>query len=219
VYEYPGGYYSARPLLKRMVEDGDIICHDPPKNTNFPNVYSLSNARLKRGMSLYGHDMDAADYFVAFKRTGELERWETGFEDPEMERYVAGICDIIPDKVFQVKACSQMLCLEVDRGSEKPQLQIQDKLDNYLKLSRALGYKEPFTVLFTTQGYRYKNSTEQTRHDQLLPVLKAMKRGQQFLVGLHTDVLADPLGKVWTDPTSGLKLALGELDGLWKARS
>lgn len=161
---------------------------------------------------LYGHEMDAADCFVALERTfGErLVRWQRHWDNTEeivagkTERQFFGeTLGVWPDRVFEIEDSDAVFYLEVDRGTEDLRKQIWEKLECYRDLSQA-AKGSTFHVLFTVQGYRY-DKEDMERLNRLLPLFREMQCGNMFVAALHGDFLADPAGDIFHTPLDPAK--------------
>jgi hypothetical protein len=183
-----------------MVRDKELIVFKHEREQSLPNLYALPGTRKPVNANhLYGHEMDCADVFVSLKRAfGEqLVRWQRRWDDEE-RKAIGERFGVWPDRIFELENSEQVFFLEVDRGTEELDKQIWPKLQDYAKLSTATPGQK-FTVLFTAQGYRYHNS-HQARVNELLPMLAKAKRGNQFVVCVHDDFVADPKSSCLVSP-------------------
>jgi hypothetical protein len=193
-----------------MVRDNEIRCHPAPRQQLLKNLYSLPGVKKPvNDQHLYGHEMDCADLFVALQKTGHLARWERRW-DEDQRKALGDRFNVWPDRIFELDDTDDVYFLEVDRGTEEIDKQIKTKLEAYMRMGNALP-GQSFRILFTAQGYRY-HASDHARLQELLGHLDKLRRGNQILVGVHSEVLKDPLGNVWVSPVDpSKKLSLSGL--------
>lgn len=209
-YEVEPGYDSARDILNRMVDRGELkVFRSRGKtikrngeeiNFNRPNLYCLPGTKKPiDDKKLYGHEMDIADCFAALRKTfGErLARWQLKWDKGDEYDYMAGRWKLFPDAVFELEDAEPVYFLEVDRGTMEWD-QIVDKLDRYVRFSNAHP-EHKFHVLFTCQAYRH-DKEDMDRLRRLMPMLEVHRRANQFVVACHEDFKADPAGAVFHSP-------------------
>lgn len=188
-----------------------------PKLVRFPHATDTSKANLYARIGtrkpindahLYGHEMDAADCFVAVKKALglDLAAWYKPSLDKKWQTEIARPFGVRPDRVLEIENKPIIFAVEVDRGSEEDVWrQVWPKLENYVRLSRA-SRGQRMHVLFTTQAYRYDREARE-RLEKLLPLFARAKAGRQFLITTHDDFLANPLGSIFeTDTEKGISI-------------
>ena len=201
-YDLVPGYHSARAILTRMVDSGQLVVfrnRGDDTTPSLPNLYALKGTRKAiNDRALYGHEMDAVDCFVALRKAfGErLVRWERRWDRDDWETF-AKKWGLLPDATFELDGDDRVWFLEVDRGTEEPD-QLLDKLGRYVRFSNAHP-GERFHVLFTAQAYRYDRE-DMDRVKRLLCVFAGLKRGNQFAAATQEAFLADPDGAVLNSP-------------------
>lgn len=181
-----------------MVEDGLIKFHKIGQND--PLYYFLPTTKAPTVFS-HKHEKDCADLFIAYKSTGLLKAWNSPENFEDYQDYVKA--GVLPDRVSIIG--KSIVFWEVDRGTESYQ-KISDKIPNYITLSRRHP-EHKFYVCFTTNEYhRFKNGKKvlrqsaETRAKRILLDAMEYKRGNQFIVGLHKQIIQDPLGSVFVSP-------------------
>lgn len=144
------------------------------------------------------HELDCVDFLVALvealrPETERLAHWDYKWSEEELELYA------VKNKMYfdrRFLLDSFLYFLEVDNGTKSLRA-IREQFERYVALSNAFP-KERFTVLYTTQKYRSVSA-----HARLLSVLRIageMKRGNQFLIGLHEHAVVNPLVRMWRSP-------------------
>lgn len=178
---YPKTYQSANNMLRRMAADKLIKCQTFPVGTAdwfmLPSTRGLQEPKYK-------HEVGAADLFVAYKP--HMQQW--AYEPP--------ILDNRADR--GMRAFGKTVYFEVDRGTEAP-AEIEEKLARYIRYSRDSG--ERFYVIFALMDGK---ELAHNRGNKLIPILKAQKRGNQFLLAHHQRLTSDPLGKYLYSPLDEL---------------
>jgi hypothetical protein len=132
----------------------------------------------------YKHEVGAADLFVAYQPHASQWAYEPAILDNRADR--------------GMRAFNKTVYFEVDRGTEAPG-EIEAKLDRYIKYAQASG--ERFHVVFALMDGKEQATS---RGEKLIPLLKARKRGNQFLLAHHSRLTADPLGRLLYSPLEEL---------------
>jgi hypothetical protein len=168
---YPKTYQSANNMLRRMTAGKLIKCQSFPVGT--ADWFMLP---VTRGLQepKYKHEVGAADLFAAYYPY--MQQW--AYEPP--------ILDNRADR--GMRAFGKTFYFEVDRGTEPP-AEVEAKLDRYIRYSRES--EERFYVIFALMDGK---ELAHNRGNKLIPILKAQKRGNQFLLAHHKNLIADPLG-------------------------
>lgn len=181
----------------REVSRKPLIIKHVARKQEDPNWYSLPGAVRPFNDQNRDHEIDCADMFVALKKTGKLDHWQKYWSKDEHALFLKRF-HVEYDRRFELEDCEQVFFLEVDRGSESPD-QIKKKIQDYTRMSVAYP-QERFTVLFTVQGYIRDNNDDILRFNKLMPILANAKRGNQFLMAIHSEAVSDPLGNIWHSP-------------------
>ena len=187
-------------MLNRMQDDK--LVHSDRDHNNQPLVWMLPNVKYPNNFYLRQHELDCADTFIAF--FPYLTYWASPYGEYRRNEYKSFIQKHLePDRLMYMNGKSY--CIEIDRGTED-ETQLEDKIDKYIAYSKAhRGFK--FNVLITLQKYRRMNLAN--RLGIIHAMLQEKGRDNQFLVGIHDQIIPDPLGKTWTspvDPTTYISL-------------
>lgn len=191
-------------LLNRMVADKLIRVHKVEQNA--PLYFFLPSVKAPTPF-IHTHERSCADIFTAYEFTGQLQKWGApeGFSD--YQEYVK--LGLRPDRISII--AGKIVFWEIDTGSENYDT-VSDKIPRYVELSRR-HYEYRFHVVFTTADcYRSRNGkkvlrqSSRTRAKRLLLDLIDYKRGNQFIVGQHQEIINDPLGAVFASPLTPEKL-------------
>lgn len=179
-----------------MEEDKEV--HSDREHNNQPLVWMLPNVKYPNNYFIRQHELDCADTFVAF--FPYLDRWTSPYGEYRKEEYKGFIkYRIEPDRLMTMNGIDY--CLEIDRGTEDIDDQLEPKIDKYIAYSNA-NKNHRFTVLITLQKYRRMNL--EARHDNVVSMLATKKRGHQFLVTYQSDLTAQPLSSIWCSPLDPL---------------
>lgn len=197
---------SAYKILQNMKKDGMIVQHKPDNRIE-PDLWSLKGARQPSNWYNRDHEIDCADLFISYKNTNQLAYWASRWEPEELHPF-GETFSVYFDRRMELEDVDQVFFFEVDRGTEDLDT-VKRKVEKYVALSNHL-VGQGMTILFTVQGYRW--TTSQTRLSRILSILRDARRGNQFLIAPHEEVLANPLGKVWISPVDGeTKICLNDL--------
>lgn len=139
------------------------------------------------------HELAIADLFVAYYP--HITHWDTKWGVYEIERLNIPMFKVFYDARMVLNG--NVILWEVDNGTEDLAKQVSPKVDKYIALSNAYPSLR-FTVIFTMSKYRRMNLSKRS-HD-LLEALASVKRGNQFLVAKHGELVADPFGKTLVSP-------------------
>lgn len=216
-YKYGGTYDLTLQMFKQLEKDGvvvrskEISRREDKVNHNAPFIWSLKGVDMNINPDNRDHELDCVDFLVALvaalrPETDRLIHWDYKWSEEELEQYAVKN-KIYFDRRFILDA--YLYFLEVDNGSKSLKA-IREQLERYVNLSLAFP-AERFTVLYTTQKYR--TTSAEARLQSVLRILAEMKRGNQFLVALHSHAMTNPLAKIWRSPLDPNSLvALSELD-------
>jgi Replication-relaxation len=153
-----------------------------PKNQNAPFFFHLPNVVGLREQN-WKHEKLCGDLYAAYQTTWSLQRWDSL---PDEEMLSLGL---IPDRSSIIDG--RIAFWEVDRGTET-RARLRTKVELYIKLSQ-LHRDQRFHVVFVTE-------TSGRAESVLFDVLEDFRRGNQFVVGLHKSIIAEPFGKVFASP-------------------
>ena len=153
-----------------------------PKNQNAPFFFHLPNVVGLREQN-WRHEKLCGDVYAAYQTSWLLQRWDCL---PDEEMLSLGL---MPDRSSVIDG--RIVFWEVDRGTET-WARLRSKLELYVRLSE-LHKDHRFNVVFVTE-------TRGRAESILFDVLPEFRRGNQFLVTLHSSLIADPFGKVFASP-------------------
>lgn len=143
---------------------------------NIPDFFMLNSTYKLKGFDKFKHEKAGADLFVAFYPF--ISAWS--FEPP-----------IGKDRADRgMKIGDTTVYFEVDRCTEGLKI-IEKKLDSYIRSN------ERCNVVFSIVG---DDNQVSNRGNKIIPLMKARKRGDQFLLVNHDKLLQDPLGEVLYSP-------------------
>ncbi|OFW04372.1 MAG: hypothetical protein A3I61_11120 [Acidobacteria bacterium RIFCSPLOWO2_02_FULL_68_18] len=167
------------------------------EHNNEPYVWYLPDRFTPPPTNWYGrkHELDIADLFVSY--FPHITHWDT--EWGVLERDQLNIPRYRVNYDARMVLSGKVYLWEVDRGTEDMDVQLEPKIDKYIELAKSLPYGS-FQVILTLQKYRRMNVGN--RAGRLVAMLQEKERGNQFLVALHSDVKADPIGAVFVSPRS-----------------
>jgi hypothetical protein len=181
-----------------MVADKLIRVHKIGQND--PLYFFLPTTKAPSVFS-HAHERGCADIYVTYEKTGQLQKWAVPEAFADYEEYVK--VGLRPDRISVIDG--KIVFWEIDRGSENYDA-VSDKIPRYVEISR----RHPahrFNVVFTTKDYfRHRNGkavlrqSAKTRAKRILLDLMEFKRGSQFIVGQHGEIIKDPLGAVFASP-------------------
>lgn len=172
--------------------EADKEIHSDRDHNNQPKVWMLPGVDYPENFYIRRHELDVADLFIAYNR--HVTHWDT--EWGELERTKLNIPRYRVNYDARMVLNGRVYLWEVDRGSEDFE-QLSAKIGKYIQFSESLP-PESFQVVFTMQKYRRLHLGN--RADKLLKFIADKKRRNQFVVALHSQVLADPLGAVFVSP-------------------
>ncbi len=194
---YPGSIVRTYHLLNGMLKDKEV--EQFRNHNNEPYIWFLpENPPPPHNWYSRQHEIDIGDLFVAFYP--HITHWDTKWTDHEKEKLNIPRYRVHYDARMVLNG--KVYLWEVDRGTEEIDVQLEPKVDKYIDLAHSLPYGA-FQVLFTLQKYRKMNL--ENRAGKLAEMLAEKKRGNQFLFGVHSEVLTNPLGEVFASPLDPLK--------------
>jgi hypothetical protein len=176
-------------MLRRMVSRKEIKLHDLSK-FSLPDMFMLNSTHRLKSTEKFLHEKAGADLFVTYKPY--MKRW--AFEPFIKSRRA--------DRGMQFENIT--VYFEVDRATENIQ-ELFDKIDNYIQYSREA--EKRFHVIFALVGDSAKVNK---RGNKIIPYLKEIRRGDQFLMVNHQRLIDNPFGKVIYSPRDEI-IALNDL--------
>lgn len=205
-HKYPGTYDDVVKTLRRL-EKQKLARSYKQESPYQPTLWAAPGVKKPIDPDFRQHELDCADLFVAYWRfhPQSLTHWDWAWQKDEQTEYnIYKKHSILYDRRMCLDG--KWFFWEVDRGTEDMDA-LKKKVEKYVKFSERFP-DERFHVLFTLQYKRYgmQQSPEvqaekiRERGNALLALFEKAHRGHQFLVGLHTEVLEDPLGKVFVSP-------------------
>lgn len=185
--------------------EADHEVHSDRDHNNQPKVWMLPNISYPQNFYTRTHEIDVADLFVAYER--HVSHWDT--EWGKLEREQLNIPHYRVNYDARMVLGGKVYLWEVDRGTMDIEEKLFAKVDKYIQFSESLP-PDAMQVVFTMQKYRRMKL--KNRAHLLLEYIASKKRRNQFIVAMHSDVLADPLGAVFVSPLDPLsKRNLSEL--------
>jgi hypothetical protein len=149
--------------------------------------FMLNTTQRIKDPRKYYHEQGGADLFTAYYH--HLKDAGAWAYEPK----------VLSDRADRgMRLFDRTFYFEVDRGTET-QSEIEKKLDNYTRYSRETG--ERFFVVFVLMDGK---RTAQARGYELMPLLEARQRNNQFLIASRDRLIADPLGRLLYSPTHEL---------------
>jgi len=190
------GYWSAQKLLFQMAKDRDLKIVYPTdklgrKQNNTNQLYML-NLREAPALQNWYHEIDCADLFVSYHKTGLMLSWASKWNPDQWNAFAKNV-RINYDRKLELKGCQQVVFFEVDKGNETPDKDIRNKIEKYITLANTVS--DPFVVIFTLQDNPGRKRRDYIRATLLEKTFSRAKRGRQFLLCNHEDLVFDPLGK------------------------
>lgn len=201
----PGSYPHTAQLLQRL-EKEKLVKRYKRIGTNLAELWALPKTRFAIGTQFIEHDLAVADLFVTYYLTGDLDHWDVYWD--EAEKGDADNHLVFYDARMSLQG--HTFFWEVDRGTEPvydPQERsritpkrwaksINGKIEKYIELAKQ-NPKDKFSVLFTIADHRYgvyDHDRTMDRAKQILDLLADYRRGNQFLVAVHHDIIGDRFG-------------------------
>lgn len=157
----------------------------------------------------WDHEIDRGDFYVAYQNTGKLTSFDSKWPIEEFRGY-AKDHRIFFDSRMELEGIKPFFFVEIERDTEVWET-LQQKIIKYAGLADSMP-QNPFYVLFTVQ-LTYSQSI-QKKAAKLRALIENHGRGKNFLMGPHSMVIADPLGKVWDDSRSDEPVSLLDLKTL-----
>lgn len=187
-----------------MQSDKEI--YSDREHNNQPLVWMLPGTNYPNNFFIRQHELDCADLFVAFYP--HLSVWESEWGAFEKQAKVHIKYRLNFDRRMTMPD-GKVFVLEVDRGTEDLDKQLEPKIDKYIAFSNANpSYK--FQVVITLQKYRRMDLGN--RAGRVLAMLQEKRRGNQFIVASHTKLVKDPFGKVCASPLAPeVPIGLGDV--------
>ena len=193
-------------MLRRLEKAGLAKSH--PQGTPYlPTLWTDPSTKKPINPDFRQHELDCADLFVAYRQFHPkyLTRWDWHWDKDEETAYgVYKKGSTLYDRRMYFNG--RWFFWEVDRGTE-PMEKLAEKVDKYIEFSN----RNPnilFHVLFTLQYKRHgldiapgeELAEIANRGNALLEIFEDRRRGHQFLVAHHSEVLSEPLGPVFVSP-------------------
>jgi hypothetical protein len=163
-------------MLMRMEKDKDI----KRQPFTFSGDWFMLPDTEKKTKWRYEHEVASADLFASLYPYMEAWIFEPYIGNKRADR--------------GMKFEGKTIYFEVDLCTE-PIRVLEEKIENYLK------QQGKFHVIFSFLG----ESKEVTkRGERLIPYLQKIRRGRQFLIANHTNLVAEPLAPILYAPTDEL---------------
>jgi len=194
-FEMVPGYDSARQILLRMVDSGEVKLEEMKTNSGkrIRNIDKLVMFPKDRPPSVMGwqHEIDRGDIYVALHKTGKLTsyRWNWHIEE---YRNFARNHRLNPDGRFELDGSPYVYFLEVDRGSEFWTNELEEKIQKYAGLQDSMP-QTPFVTLFIIQAKPGMDIKE--RASRFNRAFTEHGRGHRFAITPHQLFLSNPLAE------------------------
>lgn len=146
-----------------------------------PDFFMLPSTNRLKGFDRYKHEQAGGDLFVTFKPFFSGWSFEPAIGKDRGDRGM-----IYQDKIIY---------FEVDRCTEGFPV-IEEKVENYIRYARETG--ERFHVVFSLLE---DQATVMNRAKKMLDLFEDKKRGNQFLVANHINLLEVPFEDILFSPT------------------
>lgn len=200
--------------LRRLEKRKLAICH-LASNPYEPNLWSRPGIKPV-SPEFRAHEVACADLFVAYYGTPGLTHWDWQWTKAEVDEYATfRKSSFLFDRRMILNG--RMIFFEHDRGNRHPE-KLAEQIKNYYDFSVRypdLAMNVIYTLDWARAGLRYDEDTKleylNERGRFLEQEFKQYRRGNQFLFALQSDVVADPLGKVFVSPLTDARLSLSDL--------
>lgn len=197
VHEYPDSYDDVVKILRRLEKNGHVKCL-PGASKWEPNCWALPGTK-EVSPEFKAHELDITDLFKTFWRVQPSLYWDQRWQADELVEYGIHKKDSF---LFDARMNFRGVWVfwEVNRGSKSPD-QLRDQVKGYADFSKR--YPEyRFHVIWTLNFDKAGLTVSDDRRKEviardarvLLSEFAEYRRGEQFLVARHHDVLKDPLG-------------------------
>ena len=197
---YPAGYDDVIKLLPQLQKEGLVKRH-PRKSEYEPTLWSLPGHKKPISPLTRQHYIDTTNLLVAY---WQPQHWDEKWLEADHENYE--IDSKVPMYDARMKKWDKVIYWEVDRGTEEMDV-LYEKVDKYIAFCERHNDNESH-VVFTLQYFRFGEEQSDAqrlkklkeRSYALLDYLAQKRRGNQFLVAWHDQVLATPYGDVFVTP-------------------
>lgn len=146
-----------------------------------PDLFMLNSTHKLKSGDKFRHEKAGADLFTVYYP--HIKRW--AFEPPIKSKRA--------DRGAQFEN-GLTVYFEVDRITEGAQI-LREKIDNYIRYGSETN--ERFHVIFAFVGSRER---VRKRGYEVIPYLEQIRRGNQFLIVNHENLVNDPFGEVIFSP-------------------
>jgi len=146
-----------------------------------PDFFMLPSTNRLKGFDRYKHEQAAGDLFVTFNSFIEAWSFEPAIGKDRGDRGM----------IYQGK----IIYFEVDRCTEGFGV-IEEKIENYIRYARET--RERFHVVFSLLE---SELVVMNRAKKMLELFEDKKRGNQFLVANHINLLEVPFDDILFSPT------------------
>jgi hypothetical protein len=196
IFEMVPGYDSARQIVLRMVDSGEVKLEEMKTNSGkrIRNIDKLAMFPKDKPPSVMGwqHEIDRGDVYVALHRTGKVTSYRWNWHIDEYRDFAKNH-RLSPDGRFELEGSDKVFFLEVDRGTEFWTNELDEKISKYAGLQDSMP-QTPFVVLFVVQVKM--GMSIQERAERFRQTFKKLGRGHLFVITPHELFVKDPLGEV-----------------------
>lgn len=170
------------------MRDEKLVTSFKLRDKSIPDLWALAGD-YQPSKHNWEHEIDRGDLYVAFKKTGKVQVWNSKWDTDEWKDFARKV-GVKYDCRMELEGVNQTIFFEVDRGGMSPKT-LKDKMQSYIELAEVVS--DPFIVILTLQS-RYGNL--RARAESILDMLETLKRGRQFLITPHGKIVENPLGDV-----------------------
>lgn len=154
-------------------------------------LYAYHPYRFPENFFNRKHEIACGDIYVAYKVTGKVKHWDA---EPEAHKKLLGLSHKLKyDRRMLLTFNDAPIYWEVDRGTEDLEV-IAGKVKAYQMFHKSVNFR--FYVIFTVKDTRY-GTIEERCEDIVNTIAECDTPGFQFLVARHSDVVKNPMGKVF----------------------
>ena len=210
--EYPTvpGYHSARKLIKAMEARGQVVLSTyehrqygkPRRDRTVPKLVMLPREH-KLSPTNWWHEIDRAQLYVAFAKSGCLTAWHSKWPIDEYRDFAKNH-GLNPDCLVELKDNSYRFFLELDRDTEIWS-DLQEKIEKFAGLCDSAPQLKLAMVFILKLGY---TTDIKAKARKLQDLIKYYGRGKRYFVGPYDLVIKDPTGLVFdcsdSDEPAGL---------------
>jgi hypothetical protein len=192
-FEMAPGYDSARQILLRMVDSGEVKMEEMKTNSGkrIRNIDKLVMFPKDRPPSVMGwqHEIDRGDIYVAINKTGKVTSYRWNWHIDEYRGF-AKDHRLNPDGRFELEGSPYVWFLEVDRGTEFWSNELDEKISKYAGLQDSMP-QTPFVVIFVIQTK--PGMSIQERAKRFNETFHQHGRGHRFCITPQQLFVKDPL--------------------------